>query len=119
MIASNIANAHTGCLAVKSRPYQRQVVTSSLSLTGTQRYDSHGVRVVEVSNDNDTPFEEINDPSHPDAVDGVVRYPNVNATKEMADLITLRLTKEPQGSKASCEWPARPPHRPLSHHKET
>ena len=47
-----------------------------------------GVRVSQIGNDNETPFEEINDPSHPDAVDGVVKYPNVNATKEMADLIT-------------------------------
>ncbi|MCL4143093.1 UNVERIFIED_CONTAM: hypothetical protein GTU68_066238 [Idotea baltica] len=48
-----------------------------------------GVRVAEISEDFNTPFEEIYDPSHPDAgAGGIVRMPNVNTMKEMADLMT-------------------------------
>lgn len=90
VIASNIANAHTTRMPGSDQPtpYRRQVVhfepIFERHASGTTPM---GVRVVQVGHDKDTPFEEINDPSHPDAVDGVVRYPNVNATKEMADLI--------------------------------
>ena len=97
VIASNIANAHTTRMpgSEEPAPYQRQVVHFEPVLDRhAQGTTPMGVRVVEVSNDNDTPFEEINDPSHPDAVDGVVRYPNVNATKEMADLITAMCSYE-------------------------
>jgi flagellar basal-body rod protein FlgC len=91
VIASNIANAHTTRMPGSEgpTPYQRQVVHFEPILERhAGRVTPMGVRVTHVGHDNHTPFEEINDPSHPDAVDGVVRYPNVNATKEMADLIT-------------------------------
>ena len=42
-----------------------------------------------VADDVSTPFELVHDPSHPHAnAEGIVTYPNVNVTKEMADLIT-------------------------------
>lgn len=97
VIASNLANAHTTRMpgSDSPAPYQRQIAHFEPIL------DRHaggttpmGVRVSQIGNDQDTPFEEINDPSHPDAVDGVVRYPNVNATKEMADLITAMRSYE-------------------------
>ena len=97
VIASNIANAHTTRMPGSDQPtpYRRQVVhfepIFERHANGTTPM---GVRVVQIGHDNDTPFEEINDPSHPDAVDGVVRYPNVNATKEMADLITAMRSYE-------------------------
>ena len=97
VIASNIANAHTTRMpgSEEPSPYQRQVVHFEPVLERhADGSTPMGVRVVEVGHDNDTPFEEINDPSHPDAVDGVVRYPNVNATKEMADLITAMRSYE-------------------------
>ena len=48
-----------------------------------------GVRVAGVVPDTSTAFEQIHDPSHPDAdADGMVLLPNVNATREMADMIT-------------------------------
>jgi flagellar basal-body rod protein FlgC len=53
------------------------------------RREVRGVRVAGVEEDNRSPFERIFDPSHPDAdALGFVRYPNVHATQEMADLIT-------------------------------
>jgi len=91
VIASNIANAHTTRMpgSDSPAPYQRQVVHFEPILERLAGETTPmGVRVSKVGHDLDTPFEEVNDPNHPDAVDGVVRYPNVNATKEMADLIT-------------------------------
>ena len=45
-------------------------------------------RVDEIVKD-ESPFEEVFDPTHPDADErGVVLYPNVNTMKEMADLVT-------------------------------
>ena len=50
---------------------------------------SPAVRVSQISGDYATPFEQIFDPTHPDAdAEGIVRMPNVNTVKEMADLIT-------------------------------
>ena len=38
---------------------------------------------------DESPFEEVFDPTHPDADErGVVLYPTVNTMKEMADLVT-------------------------------
>ena len=97
VIASNLANAHTTRMPGSDgpSPYQRQVAHFEPIL---ERHAGEvtpmGVRVSQVANDQDTPFEEINDPSHPDAVNGVVKYPNVNATKEMADLITAMRSYE-------------------------
>ena len=47
-----------------------------------------GVRVSKIVQDTSTPFEVVHDPSHPDAdAEGNVLFPNVNTTKEMADMI--------------------------------
>jgi flagellar basal-body rod protein FlgC len=47
-----------------------------------------GVKVTEIVGD-DTPFELIYDPEHPDANDeGYVAMPNVDPLKEMVDLIS-------------------------------
>ena len=44
------------------------------------------VRVTEVSKDM-SPFNEVYDPTHPDAdVNGMVKMPNVNTIKEMVDM---------------------------------
>ena len=97
VIASNLANAHTTRMpgSDSPAPYQRQVAHFEPILNRhAGETTPMGVRVSQIGTDQDTPFEEINDPSHPDAVDGVVRYPNVNATKEMADLITAMRSYE-------------------------
>ncbi len=93
VIAKNIANSQTTRMPGGGEPvpYRRQVVHFAPILAQAEdgSQEVRGVRVAEISGDHDTPFEEINDPTHPDAGDdGVVRFPNVNTMKEMADLMT-------------------------------
>jgi flagellar basal-body rod protein FlgC len=90
VIARNIANAGT-TRTPDGGPYRRQLVhfepILERALNGTLA--PAGVRVTGIRDDLTTPFERVFDPSHPDAqADGFVRMPNVNATREMADLIT-------------------------------
>lgn len=90
IIAKNIANARTTRMPDTGLPYRREVasfrpVMAEIQGSGRQFV---GLRVDEVVTDQ-TPFEEVYDPSHPDANEnGVVLYPNVNTMKEMADLVT-------------------------------
>lgn len=89
-IADNLANAQT-TRTPDGGPYRRQVVAFEpiLQQTADGSVVGRGVRVSGVVPDTETPFERIPDPGHPDAdADGFVSYPNVNATREMADLIT-------------------------------
>ncbi len=52
------------------------------------------VDVVEVVED-DKPFKEVYDPSHPDADEnGVVQFPNVDVTEQMVDVIGARRAYE-------------------------
>ena len=89
-ITKNIANARTTKVPETGLPYQREELSFMpimQEMVGGGE-DFAGVRVAEVIKD-DAPFEEVFDPSHPDADDrGVVLYPNVNTMKEMADLVT-------------------------------
>jgi len=90
VIAENLANAET-TRTPDGGPYRRKVVHFEPILrraeNGAMR--SAGVRVARVSADTRTPLERVFDPTHPDAgPDGFVAMPNVNATREMADLIT-------------------------------
>lgn len=90
VIAKNVANARTTRMPDTGLPYRREVASFrpmlSEALDGSMQYV--GVRVDEVIADQ-SPFEEVFDPSHPDAnEEGVVLYPNVNTMKEMADLVT-------------------------------
>jgi flagellar basal-body rod protein FlgC len=90
VIARNIANAHT-TRTPEGGPYRRQVVLFEPLLQKLERGRSEvaGVRVSGVEDDRSTPFEQVHDPAHPDADEhGMVLLPNVNATREMADLIT-------------------------------
>lgn len=93
VIARNIANANTTRMpgSEEPDPYRRQVVHFApiLQEAGGGEKEVLGVRVTEIAPDMKTPFEEIYDPTHPDADEnGVVRLPNVNTMKEMADLMT-------------------------------
>lgn len=93
VITRNIANSQTTRMPGfdKPTPYRRQTVSFApimRKLEGGQEI-IEGVRVAAIEPDNATAFEEVYDPGHPDADErGVVRMPNVNATKEMAELIT-------------------------------
>jgi flagellar basal-body rod protein FlgC len=88
-VARNIANS-TVTRTEAGGPYQRQVVEFEplMIRAADGREINAGVRVRNVSTDSTSPFEKIHDPGHPDADGGGwVTYPNVNATREMADLI--------------------------------
>jgi flagellar basal-body rod protein FlgC len=90
VIARNIANAHT-TRTPEGGPYRRQVVLFEPLLRKLERGGTEvaGVRVRGVEGDRSAPFEQVHDPAHPDAdARGMVLLPNVNATREMADLIT-------------------------------
>jgi flagellar basal-body rod protein FlgC len=90
VIAKNLANAET-TRTPSGGPYRRQVVHFEplLRRLANGREEAAGVRVARVTDDMQTPMERIFDPHHPDAdAAGYVTMPNVNATREMADLIT-------------------------------
>jgi flagellar basal-body rod protein FlgC len=96
VISSNIANAgSTRGEYVNGQwlPYRRKMV--ELKANQTPSFDSllqkelslKGVRVDKIVEDQ-SPFQAIYDPSHPDAnADGYVMMPNVDVTKEMVDLM--------------------------------
>jgi flagellar basal-body rod protein FlgC len=90
VIARNIANAQT-TRTPEGGPYRRQLVHFEpiLRRAADGSIRAAGVRVASIQDDLRTPFERIFDPGHPDAdAEGFVLMPNVNATREMADLIT-------------------------------
>jgi len=90
VIATNIANAQT-TKTPDGGPYRRKLVSFEpiLQRAESGALESMGVRVTGVTEDLQTPFESVFDPGHPDAnADGFVSMPNVNTTREMADLIT-------------------------------
>lgn len=100
VIARNIANAETTSTP-EGGPYRRQVLRFApiLERTANGKLQTQGVQVVGVEQDNNTPFERILDPDHPDADnDGYVSLPNINTAREMADLITAMRAYEANAS---------------------
>ena len=90
-IARNIANSRVTKMPETGSAYRRQVVHFKpiIERMGPLRNEVMGVEVEKIESDFKTPFEEVQDPSHPDAdASGIVRYPNVSTVHEMADLIT-------------------------------
>ena len=96
-IAENIANVNTTRTS-DGKPYRRKIVTfqekelNTVSFEDTLSYwrsfKGNGVRVSTVSEDTETDFTMVYDPSHPDAdANGYVSYPNVNTVTEMTNLI--------------------------------
>lgn len=95
-IAENIANVNT-TRTEDGTPYRRKIVTfeekeitPSFSdiLSNTTTFQGNGVKVSRVSEDYETDFTMVYDPSHPDADEnGYVSYPNVNTVTEMTNLI--------------------------------
>ncbi len=90
VIARNIANSQTTRMPGTTKPYTRQVVEFApiLQRLSAGKTVANGVQVVGIRDDTATPYEVLMDPSHPHAdADGFLSMPNVNATKEMADLM--------------------------------
>ena len=55
----------------------------------------NGVKVTRISEDQETPFKLVYDPTHPDAnADGYVNMPNVDPLKEMVDLMSATRSYE-------------------------
>jgi len=114
-VSENLANAQTTRTA-EGGPYRRQEVAvesiagkketqesrASTAATPARTHPDHMTPAARptgsvedapqvaarVSTDNETPFVQVYDPSHPDAGgDGYVEYPNVNPVTEMVNLI--------------------------------
>jgi flagellar basal-body rod protein FlgC len=91
VIAKNLANAQVTKMPDGSGPYRRQVVrfATVLRRIAGEKPQPDGVKVERVETDTRTPLELVYSPGHPDAdASGMVSYPNVNPTSEMAELIT-------------------------------
>ncbi|MEW6073132.1 MAG: flagellar basal body rod protein FlgC [Planctomycetota bacterium] len=92
VITENIANARTTRTATGD-PYRRKLVVFEpllrKALAGRPAEPGGGLATPRVIEDFRTPFEAVQDPTHPHAdASGRVEYPNVNTVVEMADLIT-------------------------------
>jgi flagellar basal-body rod protein FlgC len=91
VIAKNLAYAQVTHMPDGSGPFRRQVVRFSTVMRriAGKKPEPNGVKVERVEADTATPLERVYSPGHPDAdASGMVTYPNVNPTSEMADLIT-------------------------------
>lgn len=95
IISQNIANVNT-TRDENGNPYKRRMVTFAekdvtpfgdilLKTAGTH---GNGVKVTQITEDNQTEMRKVYDPSHPDSdEEGYVTYSNVNIVQEMTDLI--------------------------------
>lgn len=85
VIAGNLANVDTTRdESGKIAPFQRRYVEF---FSKGDANDSTPEVSVKVDVDRKTPPRKVHDPGHPDAVDGFVSFPNINATNEMVDAI--------------------------------
>src|SRR5580698_1395946 len=98
VISQNIANANT-TRGVDGKPYQRQVVVFESALqqavnNGDGTIQMPPIKVARIEKDN-SPLVQVYEPGNPDAdADGMVSFPNVNVSEEMADLISASRTYE-------------------------
>ncbi|MFU0826627.1 MAG: Flagellar basal-body rod protein FlgC [Lachnoclostridium sp.] len=96
VISQNIANVKT-TRDENGKPYRRKTVVfaekgtepfAQILSSKTGANIGNGVKVVEITEDTETPMNLVYDPSHPDADEnGYVEYPNVNTVTEMTNLI--------------------------------
>lgn len=84
-IASNLANADSA-IGPDGKPYRaKQVVFSSMPLSGGE---ATGVRVTGVIEDS-SPLKKVHDPKHPLADEqGYITMPNVSVVDEMVNMIS-------------------------------
>lgn len=95
VVSNNIANANT-TRTETGGPYRRRMVVfqareaekpTFAGVLKRKLQAGEGVRVLRIVED-DLPFKEVYDPSHPEANEqGMVNLPNVNIVAEMVDLI--------------------------------
>ena len=98
--AMNLANVNT-TRTVEGGPYKaKSVVFAAKPLESkfeeilNSNAKLQAVEVVDVVEDQ-TPFKEIYDPSHPDADDkGMVKLPNVNVVEQMVDMMSAKRAYE-------------------------
>ena len=98
--AMNLANVNT-TRTVEGGPYKAKSVVFAAQPVGDQfakvlqsKLELRGVEVIDVVED-DVPFKEIYDPSHPDAdQNGMVKLPNVNVVEQMVDMMTAKRAYE-------------------------
>lgn len=106
VISANMANAETSraeYINGEWQPYRRKSVVLSAKESGFSSYlhramgksgEGNGVAVKEIIED-DTPFNMVYDPEHPDADEtGYIRMPNVDPLREMVDLISATRSYE-------------------------
>ncbi len=95
VISENIANAES-TRTKEGGPYKRRQVVfqavapkqefSNVFNSAFQSNNHQSVKAAYIAQDN-KPFREVYDPSHPDAnAQGLVRMPNVNPVEEMVDM---------------------------------
>lgn len=90
VIASNIANA-SSTKTPEGGAYRRKDVLFKTVMYGDT---AAGVEVPQVVEDQ-SPFRNVFDPSHPDAdKNGYVSYPNINVLTEMVNLMTAQRSYE-------------------------
>ena len=94
--AMNLANANTtrtmegGPYKAKSVVFGSRPVASFRDTLDSTQARLQKVEVVKVVED-DKPFKEVYDPSHPDADEnGIVQFPNVDTAEQMVDMISAR-----------------------------
>nr|WP_219914557.1 flagellar basal body rod protein FlgC [Thalassobacillus sp. CUG 92003] len=106
-ISSNIANADSTRATLNEEgewePYRRKMTVfeprsgsfdSFLQHASGAKGNSQGVKVTEITED-DEPFKQVFNPNHPDANDeGYVEVPNVDPTKEMTDMMSATRSYE-------------------------
>ena len=94
--AMNLANANTtrtmegGPYKAKSVVFGSRPIASFRDTLDSTQARLQKVEVVKVVED-DKPFKEVYDPSHPDADEnGIVQFPNVDTAEQMVDMISAR-----------------------------
>ncbi|WP_026570368.1 MULTISPECIES: flagellar basal body rod protein FlgC [Sediminibacillus] len=107
-VSSNIANADTTRATVNENgeyePYRRKLVSLEAKspsfqsflqkASGNSSNPGQGVRVSEISEDEE-PFKLVYNPNHPDAdQNGYVQLPNVDPLEEMVDLMSATRSYE-------------------------
>lgn len=100
IISTNIANVNTtrtedgGPYSRKSVGFEESLINAKNSITGKREKKSFGVRVTEITEDNEN-YKVFYDPEHPDAdEDGYVLAPNVNMVDEMISLLNTQRSYE-------------------------
>jgi len=101
-ISMNLANMQT-TRTQDGGPYQRKEVLFRSApvqspfdqvMSSEMQREVKGVKVARIQED-DRAFKNVYDPGHPDAnEEGYVKYPDINAVEEMANMLTATRTYE-------------------------